>query len=692
MRAKGKTERPMHRRASPAAQGRVPAEGEGSLLTREPLLLLALLLAVFYFGRPLLIPLALALTLSFLLTPVVTRMERMRLRRAPAAALVLLGATTLIGATLWLVAGQLLRVVNDLPEHAPNIRAKLEKTHLPADSALGQAFVSVEGLSREFSSDPAQQAAQQRTLAGTAAATATARARTASKREARRHAGQAADTDPELQQPTPVVVVQAPASEIAYLRQLVGPVLVPAGTAGMVLIFAVYMLVKREDLRNRMLLLAGVGRLNVMTHALDDAAARISRYLIANVAVNAGFGVIFAAALYAIGVPYATLWGALLALLRTVPYVGPLLGGALPTLFALIYFPTWWQAASVIALIGLLEILVSNFLEPWLYGAHTGISELALLAMAIVWTLLWGWPGLALSTPLTVCLIVVGRTMPQMSFLHVLLGDDAELAPEARFYDRMLALDHAEAHNIAERFLQERSSEPSTGPLHLYDEVLLPALALAENDRHRGTLADAQASFFLQSTAELVAEMTHYAAPEPALTPKSGEAGRSVAGGIPRNRTGSIDEALAAAPEERVCCPVVCIPASDQADEIAATMLAQLLEAQGHKTLLLPASTLTPALLARLGEEPETTLCISALPPFALAGAQSLYRRLRAELPGNRIVLGLWRSRLTPEMLEKRVGLQLPQDCLVTNLAEALQLFRATANAPQAQDPFRRAK
>ncbi len=558
------------------------------------------------------------------------------------------------------------------------MRPKLEKTHIPANSSLGQALVSVEGLSREFSADPAQQAAQQRTLADTATATATARARTETKREARRHPSQAVDAEPELQQPTPVIVVQAPASELAYLRQLVRPVLVPAGTAGMVLVFAVYMLVKREDLRNRMLLLAGVGRLNVMTHALDDAAARISRYLIANVAVNAGFGVIFAAGLYAIGVPYATLWGALLALLRTVPYIGPLLGGAMPTLFALIYFPTWWQAASVIALIGLLEILVSNFLEPWLYGAHTGISELALLAMAIIWTLLWGWPGLALSTPLTVCLIVVGRTMPQMSFLHVLLGDDAELAPEARFYERMLALDHTEAHNIAERFLIERSSEPFAGPLHLYDEVLLPALALAESDRHRGTLAEAQASFFLHSTAELVAEMTHYVAEVPSV-------GEGTLGD-------NVDEALAAALEERVCCPVVCIPASDQADEIAATMLAQLLETQGHKTLLLPAGALNATVLARFAEEPETTLCISALPPFALAGAQALYRRLRAELPNNRIVMGLWRSRLTPETLEKRVRLLAPQDRLVTGLAEAVWLLRGSGKAKQAEDVFRRAE
>ena len=674
----------------PTDRKRQQGAREGSILTREPLLLLGLLLAAFYFGRPLLIPLALALTLNFLLTPLVSRLESRRLPRTPAALLVLAGATALLGGIVWLVAGQLLTVVNDLPSRAPNIRAKLNKTHVPADSALGQALVSMEGLSREFSSDPAQQEAQHRTLAGTA----TARARSAAGREAMR---KAAAQGSELPQPTPVLVVQAPASEFAYLRQLVRPVLGPLGTAGMVLIFTVYMLLKREDLRNRLLLLAGIGRLNLVSQALDDAAARISRYLIANVAVNTGFGIVFAAGLYAIGVPYASLWGALLALLRTVPYIGPLVGGGLPALFALIYFPTWWQGGCTVALIGLLEILVSNFLEPWLYGAHTGISELALLAMAVVWTLLWGWPGLALSTPLTVCLIVIGRTMPQMSFLHILLGDDAELAPEARFYERMLALDHAEARGIAERFLglgpglsgagsgmgldatgraqrsasrvSSRSGVRSATPTairstgELYDTVLLPALALAESDRHKGALSEDRASFYLQSVAELVAELTTY--------PTSGSA----------PVFDSAEQALAQALAARVCCPVVCVPASDQADEIAATMLAQLLEAAGHKTLLLPPSALTPELLARFAEEPQTSLCISALPPFAFTGARLLYQRLRAALPHNPVVIGLWQSPIDRDLLRRRFGVVDEQDHIATSLAAALRTIRERDSA-----------
>lgn len=634
-----------------------PAARNTSLLTREPLLLLGVLLAAFYFGRPLLIPLALALTLNFLLAPVVARLQRLPLHRTPAVLLTLAAATALLGGMLWLVADQLLTVVNELPSHAPNIRAKLNKTHVPADSSLGQAVAGLEGLSREFSADPAQHDAQQRTLAGNA----TARARSAARKAA---------ASPNLEQPAPVLIVQAPASEFAYLRQLLRPVLAPLGTAGMVLIFTIYMLIKREDLRNRLLLLAGIGRLNLVSHALDDAADRISRFLIANVAVNAGFGILFAAGLYAIGIPYATLWGVLLALLRTVPYAGTVVGAGFPVLFALIYFPTWWQAGCTFALIGLLEIMVSNFLEPWLYGNRTGISGLALLVMAVVWSLLWGWPGLALSTPLTVCLIVVGRTMPQMSFLHILLGDDAELAPEARFYERMLAMDQAEARMLTERFLDRSPSGPIKGmrqrhrgtpvlpprtTLDLYDEVLLPALALAESDRHKGILEEHRAAFLFQGTAELIADCAK-AAEVPAILP--------------------LFDPTHPLPA-RAGCPVVCIPTSDQADELAATMLAQLLEEKGHKTLLLPPSALTPELLARFARDTRMTLCLSALPPFALEPTRSLYGHLRAALPRNRIVVGLWGRDAVPEAPDNRFPL-LMGDAIVTSLAKAVDTIHAT--------------
>jgi hypothetical protein len=304
-----------------------------------------------------------------------------------------------------------------------------------------------------------------------------------------------------------------------------------------------------------------------------------------------------------------------------------------------------------------LEIAISNFVEPHLYGSHTGISALALVTMAIVWTLLWGWAGLVVSTPLTVCLIVFGRYVPQMSFLHILLGEEAELAPEARFYERLLATDQVEAHNIADRFLESR------GIVELYDQVMMPALIMTEQDRHKGALDDVRCSYLFQSATELIAELTDYKAKAVNDT-----------GCDPR-----IDPVRT--------CPIVCVPANDQADEIAATMLAQLLEQCGHKTLLLPSMALSHEILSRLAEEPGTILCISAVPPFAFAHARTLAIRLRQSVPGNRILIGLWNTNADKDVLRERFGQARP-DFVASTLREALDRIRECEQAQTMATPW----
>jgi hypothetical protein len=350
----------------------------------------------------------------------------------------------------------------------------------------------------------------------------------------------------------------------------------------------------------------------------------------------------FGLGLYLIGVPNATLWGALIGILRVVPYVGTLIGAVIPLAFTLAVFTTWWQPLAVLGLFVVLEVVVGNLIEPWLYGAHTGISSLALLATAIVWTLIWGWPGLVLSTPLTVCLIVLGRYVPQMGFLHILLGDEAELAPEAQFYERLLAMDQGEAHSIADKYLEGR-------PLvDLYDGMLLPALSLAEQDRHKGALDEVRASFLFQSATELIAELTEY-----------------------RMKEGTEPEVHVSKTS-----PVVCIPVNDQADEIVATMFSQLLEQQGHKTMLLPPVALSDEILSKLAEERGTTICISALPPFAFVHARTLCHRIREHLPENCIVIGLWGARGDCEVLRERFGRGMANK-VVTSLKEALEMGMA---------------
>jgi predicted PurR-regulated permease PerM len=609
------------------------------LLSNEPIILLALVLSGLYFAREVLIPLAMALTLNFLLTPLVIQFEKLRLRRVPAVILVLIMASAVVGGVGWIVTRQLISVVNDLPNYTDNIHDKMESLHAPASGEIGQTISSLRAIGAALTPGNATPAAP---IPPTPSLV---------------HRGRRVEETEKLKQeeeegkPTPVTVVAPTESSRQYFSELLEPIVKPLGTLGMVLIFTIYMLLKREDLRNRLLLLAGFGRLNLMTQALNDAAERISRYLVVNVLVNASYGVVFSLGLYLLHVPNATLWGALLAILRMVPYVGTMMVGTVTLVYTLAIFSSWWHPLWVFLLFAVLEIAVSNFVEPHLYGSHTGISALALVTMALVWTLLWGWPGLVVSTPLTVCLIVFGRYLPQMSFLHILLGDEAELAPEAKFYERLLATDQAEAHQIADRFLDNHSL------VDLYDAVVMPALTMTEQDRHKGVLDEVRSSYLFQSATELIAELTDYRSPA------------------------SLESDCAPGPSSSRSTPVVCLPANDQADEIAATMFAQLLEQCGHKTLLLPAAALSQEILTRLAEETETILCISAVPPFAFAHARKLALRLRQSLPGNRIMVGLWGSAGDKDALRERFGQARP-DVIVGSLSNALDLVGEMEKSP----------
>lgn len=604
-------------------------------LANEPILVLGLVLLALYFARDLFIPFAMALTLNFLLAPAVILLEKMRLRRIPAVILVVVIASLFLGGMGWVVARQLLDVASDLPSYHTNIDDKLASIHAPTTGPIGNAIKGLRSLSQDLHGTPAPQPRPQVEL---------------EKSRSRRSRELLREQQEENANPRQVVVVQPPVSDRAYAQQLLKPFIKPLGMMGMVAIFTIYMLLKREDLRNRVLLLAGMGRLNVMTQALNEAAQRISSYLLMNVLVNASYGAVFGICLFLLHVPNATLWGVLLGILRMVPYAGMIIGGGLPVCFAFAVFPGWWSPVMVLALFVVLEVAVSNFIEPWLYGSHTGISALALVTTAMVWTLLWGLPGLILSTPLTVCLIVMGRYVPQMSFLHILLGDEAELAPEAHFYERLLAMDQTEAHHIADRFLEGHTL------VDLYDGVLLPALSLTEQDRHKGFLDETRSAFLFQSTTEMIAELNSY---------KS-------------SLVDSADEQPIAK-----CCPIVCVSANDQADEIAANMLAQLLEQQGHKTLLLPVNALSSEVLTRLSEEPDTILCISALPPFAFVHARNLCQRIRQHLPQNRIVIGLWGSTGDTDALRDRFGAARP-DAVATTLAQALRMVRFPAAVERA--------
>jgi predicted PurR-regulated permease PerM len=617
--------------------------------TLSPLVVLAGVILILYFARAVLIPLALALTLNFLLTPLVMWFQKLRMGRVPAVALAMLISVVAMGGIGWVGANQLLEVANDLPKYRLNIHNKIEALHFLPDSALGRASQSVEEIGKEFSDSEITPATPAVESSG--------------------HSSQTKAASPGG--PLPVQVVAVPASGLQYLREVLGPALVPLGTAGMVLIFTVFILIKQEDLRNRLLRLAGMAQLNAMTLALDDAARRISRYLVMQFLVNACYGVCFGAGLYVIGIPNATLWGVIAGLLRIVPYAGVLTATAFPFVLALAAFNGWGPPLLVVLLFAVLELIAANLVEPWLYGAHTGISSLALLVTTVFWTMLWGWAGLVLAIPLTVCVIVMGRYVPRMSFLHVLLGDETALSVEARFYQRLLALDQEDARVIANTFLKTHSL------VSLYDDVMVPALTLAEQDRHKGAMDETRESFLFLSVSEIVSEL--------AIFRPEGSSGKTkkLKSRWMFTRQPEVPSSHAAPAPSAI--RIFCLAANDQADEITSSMLAQLLERAGHGVLSLPVGSHFEEILTHLPPEPQDVVCISALPPFAFAQSHALCQRVRMQLPQIRILAGIWGFSGDLDKAKERFGSTRP-DRVVASIAQAVEQISEWGNATLASE------
>ena len=441
----------------------------------------------------------------------------------------------------------------------------------------------------------------------------------------------------------PVTVVEPPATPLTVLRTTLFPLLGPLGTAGLVLIFVIFMLIQREDLRDRLLRLIGQGRLNASTQALDEAAQRVSRYLLMQSLINGGTGLAVAIGLFFIGVPNAILWGLFAAVLRFIPYLGPWIAAMLPILISLAVFPGWEKPFLTLGLFLLIELVSNNVVEPLVYGSETGISTIGILVSAVFWTWLWGPVGLLMATPLTVCLVVMGRYVPQLQFLDVLLGDQPPLPIEAQVYHRLLAMDSTEVGTVLESCMKERTVA------EFYDEVLIPALILAERDRHRGELSPEREEFIDTTMREWIEEL----------------AGRTVEDGSLGTET--VDGKAAA---DRL----VCVPAHDMADELAGTCSRNSPCAAGSRSVLEYDMPRSEALrqLAELGAE---QVFISALAPFAYTQAREVCRDLRAHFPGLRIVVALWDLRAEAERYRKRL-MAAGADEVVATLEEAVRAIR----------------
>jgi predicted PurR-regulated permease PerM len=649
-------------------------------------------IAGLYFGRQVLIPLALAVVLAFLLTPVVGWLEKCRLGRVPSVLAVLMLVFAFTGLGGWLVTGQLMNIIDQFPDYQSNIHEKMQALRAHHGNRLTNATKTVADLSKEL----------------------TAASESAADKNTAKRSGAA---------PIPVRVAQPPTNAPQYLRTVVGPLTGVFETTAIVVVFTMFMLVKREDLRNRLIRLAGQGRLTVVTQALDDASRRLSRYLFLQFLVNAAYGAMFASGIYLVGIPHALLWGVLACLLRFIPYVGTAIAAGIPTLMAFAIFPGWRQAILVVALFVILELVVSNVIEPWLYGAHTGISSLAILVAAVFWAVLWGPIGLILSTPLTVCLILMGRYVPQLSFLEVLLGDEPVLPVEAHFYQRLLALDPDEAALIAENYLKEK-------PIgSFYDTVLIPALAMAEQDRHLNTLDATTADFISQSTRDLIEELGERPLETASLDmTKNGETNNGGTGiallnlsedgltkdGLKKGRPGKDEPANGSADDDDdndedetqpelfsladaketnrngqdysnlAGLRIVCIPAGDEADEIVGAMLAQLLSRLGADVRILPV-TLRANFVNEVTSQSAEVAIVSALPPFAAGHAKSLCKRLRRWRPDMKIVLGLWSFEGGITKAQERVGPGCA-DIVATSLEQAIsQLAETVRSLPRVE-------
>ncbi len=574
----------------------------------KSVLLFAGIVVVLIFGKVLLIPLAFALGLCFLLLPAVVQLEKRGVRRSLAVVLVSIVTFVCLAAAAYFLSREVLHVVQTLPSYREHFQAEIEEVHSPAMESIKSAVKMIEDYARYLTSGAGKEA----------------------------------------EKVTPVRIVGEGADGLRITAEWLGSILEPLGQIGIVLIFTIYMLINREELRHRLLIVAGMGQINSMTRAMGDATTRISQFLVMQMQVNACYGIVFGVGLHLLGVPDASLWGVVAGVLRVVPFIGTMVALVFPLILSIAVSTGWWHPALVLALFVVLELVVANVIEPLFYSSRTGISSLALLASAIFWSMLWGLPGLILSTPLTVCVVVMGRYVPQFSFLHSLLGTNAQLSPAAHVYERLLAMDRIEAWAIAERHLDGK-------PLvELYDSVVIPVLSLAEEDRHKGALTDVQARFVQLSIEELIARLREY---RPRV--KSEE----------KSARSQILEAMRAEFQKEFA--VVCVRAGDKSDELATVMLTQLLEQAGHQTILLSPHALSDEVLHALAAEKETVIFISALPPFAFAQSRALCQRVRTHLPDNRIAVALWNSNEDADEMQARFGAARP-DVIVGTLADAV--------------------
>ena len=578
-----------------------------------------------YFGRPVLMPLALAVLMSFALAPLVSVLRHVRLGHVPSVLLSLCVALVLIAGIGTFVGSQLAGLARDLPSYQNNISRKIVSLRGTADGGtISRLNRTIEALGAQISGG--------RDLPATVPA-----------------GGATPDT------PVPVVIQRESEAPWALAQDILGPLLEPLGMVALVLVFVGFILLQKDDLRDRFVRLAGSRDMQRTTVALDEAASRLARYLFLQTAINACFGIIIGAGLWLIGIPNAGLWGLIGMLFRFVPYVGVPLAFLIPAVLAVAVDPGWSMLAWVMALFGGVEAIIGQAVEPFVYGRSMGLSAVAVVVAAVFWTWLWGPVGLLLSTPLTMCFVVLGRHIEGLKFLDVMLGDQPALAMDESLYLRMLADDPDDATQDAEEFLREHSLTA------YYDEVAARALILAQADVNRGVLDPLRQTRIRDTIKGLIANLSD------------------------REDPGAF-RALDELPPSWRKSPVMCIAGRGPLDEAAAMLLVDMLAKYGVGAQVVTSDQTSAAQIDGLNVEGVCVTCVSYLEPGTYKNARYQVRRLRKRMPEVPVVALFWG--ISGDHSRYLDGVEATEsDVVTTGLKETVQhvlaFARRAANLPK---------
>ena len=527
--------------------------------------------------QAILIPIALAILLTFLLSPLVSLLERVHVGRIPAVALMIAVAFSIVVGIGWLIGRQVTELIDAYPQFEQNITAKLEALQSAQGGFIDKLQAVQERILRQI-----ERSRLHTEAIGTAV------------------------------QPLPVTVVSDNSPfQLSRLWSVLGPAMEPFAAGGLTLVLLTFMLVGREDLRDRAIRLISGGHLSLTTKALDEAGDRISRYLLTQLGINATYGLAIAIGLFFIGLPYALLWGFLTAVLRYIPYLGAWLSALLTVGVAILVSQTWTMPALVITWFLVLELVTNMLVEPMLYGRGIGVSVTATLVMVVFWAWLWGPIGFILATPLTACLVVLGKYVPALGFFDTLLGTRPALEPPVAFYQRLLARDGDEALDIAHEQLKESSL------VRTFDGMLIPALASAKQDVQRTTVTEEEQRFIVAAVEEAVEELATFAT-----------AGKAT---VEDEQTDNVLKLR-----------VTGCPASDHSDEVALQMLRQVLDTKSYEVALCSTASLATEVAEQVSATEAQVVCIANVPPGGIAQTRLLCVRLRARAPELKILVARW--------------------------------------------------